>query len=56
VNTSDNNTLAVWEGKILRKIFDPVHENDPNIVRVLKSRRMRGAGHVARMGEERGAG
>jgi hypothetical protein len=26
----------------------------PNIVRVVKSRRMRGAGHVARMGEERG--
>ena len=26
----------------------------PNIVRVIKSRRMRGAGHVARMGEERG--
>ena len=27
----------------------------PNIVRVIKSRRMRLAGHVARMGEERGA-
>jgi len=27
----------------------------PNIVRVIKSRRMRGAEHVARMGEERGA-
>ena len=27
----------------------------PNIVRVIKSRRMRWAGHVARMGEERGA-
>ena len=26
----------------------------PNIVWVIKSRRMRGAGHVARMGEERG--
>ena len=26
----------------------------PNIVRVIKSRRMRKAGHVARMGEERG--
>ena len=26
----------------------------PNIVRVIKSRRMRCAGHVARMGEERG--
>jgi hypothetical protein len=27
----------------------------PNIVRVVKSRRMRWAGHVARMGEERDA-
>jgi len=26
----------------------------PSIVRVVKSRRMRWAGHVARMGEERG--
>ena len=26
----------------------------PNIVRVVKSRRMRWAGHVARMGEDRG--
>ena len=26
----------------------------PNIVRVIKRRRMRWAGHVARMGEERG--
>ena len=26
----------------------------PNIVRVIKSRRMRWAGHVARMGQERG--
>ena len=29
--------------------------SSPNIVRVIKSRRMRLAGHVARMGEERGA-
>ena len=28
--------------------------SSPNIVRVIKSRRMSGAGHVARMGEERG--
>jgi hypothetical protein len=27
----------------------------PNIIRVIKSRRMRWAGHVARMGEVRGA-
>jgi len=29
--------------------------SSPNIVRVTKSRRIRWAGHVARMGEERGA-
>jgi hypothetical protein len=29
--------------------------SSPNIIRVIKSRRMRGAGHVARMGEGRGA-
>jgi hypothetical protein len=28
--------------------------SSPNVVRVIKSRRMRGAGHVARMGEGRG--
>ena len=28
--------------------------SSPNIVRVMKSRRMRRAGYVARMGEERG--
>jgi hypothetical protein len=36
---------------------DEVHDlySSPNIVRVIKSRRMRWAGHVARMGEGRGA-
>jgi hypothetical protein len=29
--------------------------SSPNIIRVIKTRRMRWAGHVARMGEERGA-
>jgi hypothetical protein len=29
--------------------------SSPNIIRVIKSRRMRWTGHVARMGEERGA-
>jgi hypothetical protein len=36
---------------------DELHSlySSPNIVRVIKSRRIRWAGHVARMGEERGA-
>jgi hypothetical protein len=29
--------------------------SSPNIIRVIKSRRLRWAGHVARMGESRGA-
>ena len=31
-----------------------LHNEELNIVRVIKSRRMRWAGYVARMGEERG--
>jgi len=52
--------LRVFENMVLRRIFGPRRDelNDlyssPNIVRVIKSRRMRWAGHVARMGEERG--
>jgi hypothetical protein len=35
---------------------DELHDlySSPNVVRVIKSRRMRWAGHVARMGEETG--
>jgi hypothetical protein len=38
---------------INEELIDPY--SSPNIVRVIKSRRMRWAGHVARMGERRGA-
>jgi hypothetical protein len=38
--------------KIHKKEFGDLYSL-PNIVRVVKSRRMRWAGHVARMGEER---
>ena len=45
-------------GKKFLWIYRAYELNDlyssPNIVRVIKSRRMRWAGHVARMGEERG--
>jgi len=59
--------LRVFENRVLRRIFERQREwrklhneglNDPysspNIVRVIKSRRMRWAGHVARMGDRRG--
>ena len=39
-----------WKNEELNDLY-----SSPNIVRVIKSRRMRWAGHVARMGEERGA-
>jgi hypothetical protein len=67
----EEHTLRVFENRVLRKIFGPKREVDgswrklhndvhslyssPNIVRVIKSRRMRWAGYVARMGEGRGA-
>jgi hypothetical protein len=66
----EEHRLRVFENRVLRKIYGPkgrktdCGENcimmnftacsSPNIVRVIKSRRMRWAGHVARMGEGRG--
>ena len=43
-------------GESLRLYNEELNDrySSPNIVRVIKSRRMRWAGHVARMGEERG--
>ena len=53
--------LVVWypyAGVSLHTDTTPPQPNDlyssPNIVRLIKSRRMRWAGHVAHMGEERG--
>jgi hypothetical protein len=45
------------EDRSWRKLHnDELHDlySSPNIVKVIKSRRMRWAGHVARMGEGRG--
>ena len=60
--------LREFENRVLRRVFAPkrgewrkLHNvelsdlySSPNIVRVVKSRRMRWSGHVARMGEGRG--
>jgi hypothetical protein len=47
----------VEDGSLRKLHNDELHSlySSPNIVRVIKSRRMRWAGHVARMGEGRGA-
>jgi hypothetical protein len=61
----------VFENRVLRGIFGPERDgltgrrlhngelydlySSPNIIQVIKSRRMRWAGHVACMGEGRGA-
>jgi hypothetical protein len=62
----EEHRLRVFENGVLRRIFGPKREEDgswrklhnelhslyssPNIVTMIKSRRMRWAGHVARMG------
>jgi len=57
--------LRVFENRVLRRVFGPkrdevtgewkkLHNEELNIVWVVKSRRMRWAGHVVRMGEDRG--
>ncbi|KAJ4442046.1 hypothetical protein ANN_11912 [Periplaneta americana] len=46
--------LGVFENKVLRKIFGALHPS-PDIIMDIKSRRLRWAGHVARMGESRNA-
>jgi hypothetical protein len=62
--------LRVFENRVLRRIFGPKRDEDgswrkfhdelrnlyssPNTFRVIKSRRMRWTGHVARMEERKG--
>jgi len=43
-------------GEWMRLLNEELNDlySSPNVVRVIKSRRMRWAGHVARIGEERG--
>ena len=63
----EEHRLRVFENRVLRRIFGPTGEwrklhneelNDlyssPNIVRLIKSRRLRWTGHVPRMEEGRG--
>jgi hypothetical protein len=67
----EEHRLRVFENRVLRRIFGPkrvegewrkLHNEElrdlyssPSIIRIIKSRRMRWAGHVTRMGEKRSA-
>ena len=50
--TRRDEVTGEWSRLHIEKLNDLY--SSPNFVRVIKSRRMRWAGHVARMGEERG--
>ena len=66
---TDERRLRVFENRVLTRIYGPMRDEvtwewknyimrslycSPNIVRVIKPRRMRWAGHVACMGQRRG--
>ena len=54
----EEHRLRVFENRVLRRKLHNEELNDlyssPNIVRVIKSRNMRWAAYVARLGERRG--
>jgi hypothetical protein len=70
LTSREEHRLRIFENRVLRRIFGPKREEDgswkhlhndeihslyfPNIVWVIKSRRIRWAGHMAGMGEGRG--
>jgi len=69
LTSREERRLRVFENMVLRRIFGPRKDGEwrrfhnkelnvlyssPNIVWVIKSRKMKWAGHVARMGEEGG--
>jgi hypothetical protein len=62
LTSGEEHRLRVFENRVSRRIFGPKRDEDklhspyfsPNIVRVIKSRRMRWVGHVTCMREGRG--
>ena len=52
----EESRLRGVENRVVRRIFEELNDlySSPNIVRVIKSRRTRCAGHVAPMGQRRG--
>jgi hypothetical protein len=69
LSKSDENTLEIWEMKILRKIYGPVTESgvwrirtnqelmdlctEPEVISEIRKGRLRWLGHVERVPEER---
>jgi hypothetical protein len=56
----EEHKLRVFENRVLRRMFEPKSDEvtggwRKRIIRIIKSRRMRWASHVARMGEKRTA-
>jgi hypothetical protein len=62
----EEHRLGMFENRMLKRIFGlkrgevtgewrNLHNEEPSIIRIIKARRMRWAGHVARMGEKRNA-
>jgi hypothetical protein len=65
----EEHILRVFENRVKRRIFGAMRDeiigswgeephdfySSPNIIRMIRSRRMRWSGNVARMGEKRGA-
>jgi hypothetical protein len=47
----EEHKLRVFENRVLRRIFEPKRAS-PSVIRIINSRRMRLAGHVARRGKE----
>jgi hypothetical protein len=67
LTSREERKLRAFENRVLRRIFGPKREEEgshndelhnlfssPNIVKLIKSRRMRWAGQVARMGDGKG--
>jgi hypothetical protein len=52
----EEHRVRVFENRVLRRIFGPKRDEVTggwkNIIGMMKSRRMRWAGHIARMGRE----
>jgi hypothetical protein len=58
----EEHRLRVFENRVLKRIFghkkdEELHDlySSPSIIRIINARKMKWAGHVARMGDKRNA-